>query len=118
MNKIIGNIPGNMNNIPKTPLEEKQQMAELARLIRSADDVKCDRCESLNFINVYRIRRISGLITGTGRDVVVPVPVYACADCGNINDNFLKGSGLDRDVPQTENSDLKSPELPTDENKG
>ena len=95
MSKIIGGA--------QQPTEQ-QQMAELARLIRGAEDVKCDACGASNFINIYKIRKISGLMTGTGKDMIIPVPVYACADCGHVNEKFLKSVGLDRDEPVTKDS--------------
>lgn len=94
MSKII---PGNIGGGPAPT--EQEQMAELARLIRTAEDVTCDACGASNFINIYKIRKISGLMSGSGRDMVVPVPVYACADCGHVNEKFLKSVGLDRDTP-------------------
>jgi hypothetical protein len=102
MSKIIpGNIGGQVPN-------EQEQMAELARLIRNAEDVTCDECGATNFINIYKIRKISGLMSGSGRDMIVPVPVYACADCGHVNEKFLKSVGLDRDEPAKDNTS-KSP---------
>ena len=94
MSKIINPVGG-------APTDEQEQMAQLARLIRTAEDVKCDDCGSMNFINIYRIRKISGLMSGSGRDMVIPVPVYACADCGHVNEKFLKSVGLDRDESST-----------------
>lgn len=108
MSKIIpGNITG--GSIPPT---EQEQMAELARLIRTAEDVKCDQCGASNFISIYRIRKISGLMSGSGRDMIIPVPVYACADCGHVNEKFLKSVGLDRnESTSTSTSNLQSPNM-------
>jgi len=83
---------------PQT-VDEQQQLAQLAKLIRTAEDVICDDCGASNFINIYKIRKISGLMSGSGRDMVIPVPVYACANCGHVNEKFLKSVGLDRDEP-------------------
>lgn len=102
MSKII---PGNIGGGPA--VDEQQQMAELARLIRTAEDVKCDACGATNFINIYKMRKISGLMSGSGRDMVIPVPVYACADCGHVNDKFLKSVGLDRDEPTIPSPEIK-----------
>lgn len=106
MSKIIpGNIAGGAPN-------EQEQMAELARLIRTAEDVHCDSCGATNFINIYKIRKISGLMSGSGRDMVIPVPVYACADCGHVNEKFLKSVGLDRDNPiSAPIPDIQSPNV-------
>jgi len=64
------------------------QKAALAKLLKSATQIDCDSCHGKNFIEVFHIKKISGLATGTGRDVMVPIPVFACADCGNVNKVF------------------------------
>ena len=99
MSKIISGVPTQT---------ERQQMIELQRLIRTADDVSCDDCGCTNFISIYKIRKLSGLMTGTGKDTVIPIPVYACADCGHVNEKFLKSVGLDRDEVKPE--DINMPE--------
>lgn len=78
----------NPNN-PNASIREQQEMAEFARVLRTAPDMKCDKCESPNFITIFRIKKVSGLITGTGKDMVVPISVYACASCMNVNKFFL-----------------------------
>ncbi len=108
MSKIIpGNIPG--GRIPPT---EQEQMAELGRLMKTADYVKCDSCGASNFLSIYRIRKISGLMSGSGKDVIIPIPVYACADCGHVNKKFLKSVGLDNEeTPTSTKTDVKSSDL-------
>lgn len=76
--------------------QQQQQLLALRELLKDADEIKCEKCGCSNYINVYRIRKISGLAAGTGKDVIVPIPVYACADCGHINSAFMSSSGLER----------------------
>ena len=77
------------NNPKGANLSEQQQMAKLAKILQTSPDMECESCQGKNFIQVYRIKKVSGLITGTGRDMVAPVSIYACAKCGNVNKYFL-----------------------------
>lgn len=91
MSKIIGS---NANFAGPTPLEQKQEMARLIEMLKNSTGIKCDVCENESFIEVTKLRKVSGLVTGIGRDMVIPVPVYACSDCGHINEIFSRSSGL------------------------
>ena len=76
----------------KEQVELAQHQAEQAafmKIIKDASDLKCDACSNLNFIQVTRLKKISGLVTGTGKDSLIPLQVYACSDCGHVNDMFL-----------------------------
>jgi hypothetical protein len=57
--------------------------------IETASDVKCSECENLRFVQVYVIKRLSPIVSPTGEEILVPVPTFACAECGNINDEFV-----------------------------
>lgn len=89
MSKIIS--PTN----PEVSMDEQQQMIAFANALKSAPDFECDSCKEKYFTQVYRIKHLSGLITGTGRDMVVPISVYACAACGHVNQYFLEKFATD-----------------------
>tara|TARA_R100000664_G_C2759364_1_gene149045 strand:+ start:6608 stop:6850 length:243 start_codon:yes stop_codon:yes gene_type:complete len=57
---------------------------------RNAEDVKCDICENLSFLQVYRIKRFSPLLTPNGEELFIPVQLFKCDSCGHINKNFLE----------------------------
>ena len=78
----------NPNN-PAASINEQQQMLQFAKVLKSAPDMECEKCKSQNFILIYRIKKVSGLITGTGRDIIAPISVYGCAKCGHINKFFM-----------------------------
>lgn len=44
--------------------------------------VLCTKCGSAFFIPVYMIRKVSALISPSGREEMIQVPVMACAACG------------------------------------
>lgn len=115
MNKIL--MPGQN---PNAAADKKKQMAELVEMIKHSTSVKCDDCESSNFIEVVRIRKVSGLVSGLGREMLIPIPVYACASCGWINEMFMKSSGLNpEDEEQAQDVDENAnvpPSVDTTEN--
>jgi hypothetical protein len=98
MSKIIG---GNVGNGP-TPLEQKQQMARIMEMLKNSTGIKCDKCGNDKFVEVIKMRRVSGLATGTGQEMIFPVPVYACSDCGHVNKFFEQGTGLPEEKLETE----------------
>ena len=49
----------------------------------------CERCKNDTFHHVYRIRKLSKLLSPTGQETIIPIQVFACAKCGHINKGFL-----------------------------
>ena len=52
------------------------------------DDVCCEQCGSKYFRQVSAFKRLSGLLSPTGKEQIVPIPVYRCDECGFINEEF------------------------------
>jgi DNA-directed RNA polymerase subunit RPC12/RpoP len=44
--------------------------------------VVCPQCNSEFFIPVYMLRKVSALISPSGREEIIQVPVMACSQCG------------------------------------
>lgn len=44
--------------------------------------IECEKCKSQFFIPVYMLRSVSALISPSGREETIQVPVMACTDCG------------------------------------
>ena len=49
----------------------------------------CDECGHDTFIQVYKMRKLSALLSPTGKPTMIPIQVFACAKCGHINPEFL-----------------------------
>ena len=49
----------------------------------------CEVCENETFIQVYQMRKLSALLSPSGQESMIPIQVFACAKCGNINKGFL-----------------------------
>ena len=49
----------------------------------------CSECGYDVFISGTKIRRISKLITGTPQDMIIPIDVFLCGSCGEVNKELL-----------------------------
>ena len=49
----------------------------------------CESCENDTFSNVYKMRKLSALLSPAGQESMIPIQVFACAKCGHINKGFL-----------------------------
>ena len=49
----------------------------------------CEKCENDTFIQVFRMRKLSKLLSPAGQETMIPVQVFACAKCSHINKGFL-----------------------------
>ena len=52
-------------------------------------DMCCENCGSKFFRQVSAFKKLSALISPSGKEQVVPVPVFRCDECGHINKEFL-----------------------------
>lgn len=53
------------------------------------EGVECEKCAGIYFDQSMLIRKVSGLLTGTGQPGYIPIPVFACRKCGHVNIEFL-----------------------------
>jgi len=51
--------------------------------------ITCDECNSDAFHPAFLLRKVSALISPTGKETVIPIQVFACDSCGHINEEFL-----------------------------
>jgi len=81
MAKIIGMNGGGK----ETPPQQKQPKIDLSK----AKEMKCTECEATIFIPGQKFLTISKIITGTPQDAIIPVEVWLCGDCGEVNEQLL-----------------------------
>ena len=51
--------------------------------------ISCDKCKGEVFQEGVMLRKASRFLTGTAQDALVPIQVFVCAKCGNVNNEFL-----------------------------
>jgi len=49
----------------------------------------CDNCDGEAFIEALMLRKVSALLSGTGKEGFVPIQVFACVKCGHVNSQFI-----------------------------
>ena len=57
--------------------------------LSKATEMTCQECGGTVFIPGTKFLKISKLVTGTPQDAIIPVELYLCGDCGEINQELL-----------------------------
>lgn len=65
------------------------------KMVLTSPNVVCPKCGSKLFREVVVLKRISSIISPTGQEEIVPVPMYACIDCGEIPEEYKKKRNYD-----------------------
>jgi DNA-directed RNA polymerase subunit RPC12/RpoP len=83
MSKIIG-MDGK-----KGPTRSKPGLnAQINLKPQDMDDIVCEQCGGKYFRQVNAFKKMSALVSPTGKEQIVPVPTFRCDDCGYINKEF------------------------------
>ena len=69
-----------MSTKPMKPLPKQQVQVDL----KDADTMKCQKCGNSIFIQGYVIKRISAIVSPTGEEVIAPIQVFNCGNCGEM----------------------------------
>jgi hypothetical protein len=77
MSNVI-DLGGNNPQKPKINLDLSQ-----------TTDLTCSSCGSHFFHMAYMFKKISALVSPTGKESLIPIETFACLECGNINKEFL-----------------------------
>lgn len=59
-----------------------------AKHILSAPNIVCPNCGSITFTEVAVLKRVSPVLSPTGKEELYPIPVFACSKCGTIPDEY------------------------------
>ena len=58
--------------------------------ISQTTEMKCEKCGCNTFKNTNLIKTISAIMSPSGKEMIIPIPVFACESCGHVNEEFLK----------------------------
>ena len=62
--------------------------------ITKTSAIKCEACENQTFKQSLLLRKLSALVSPNGQETLVPVQVFACEKCGNVNSEFSDISSI------------------------
>ena len=69
-----------MSTKPMKPLPKQQVQVDIG----DADTMKCQACGNHVFIQGYIIKKISAIVSPTGKEVIAPIQVFNCGNCGEM----------------------------------
>ena len=69
-----------MSTKPMKPLPKANVKVDLS----DGDIMKCQSCENPVFIQGYIIKKISAILSPTGKEVIAPIQVFNCGNCGEM----------------------------------
>jgi len=69
-----------MSTKPMKPLPQANVQVDL----KDADTMKCQSCENPIFIQGYIVKKISAIVSPTGKEVIAPIQVFNCGSCGEM----------------------------------
>ena len=75
-----------------TPGNDGQMQEQID--ISTTSAIKCEKCENQTFKQSLFLRKLSALVSPNGQETLVPVQVFACEKCGNVNSEFSDVSGI------------------------
>ena len=83
----MAKIVGMGGNKPQKASEQPTQQAKID--LGKSKPVVCADCGYDVFVDGAKFRKISKLITGTPQDIVVPIEVMLCGNCGEVCEELL-----------------------------
>ena len=68
--------------------DQPSQVPINASQLAQAESVVCESCGNHTFVGVMMMKRISPIISPTGKEAIVPIQTFACNACGFVNKAF------------------------------
>ena len=51
-------------------------------------EICCEACGGKTFKQTLLLRKMSALVAPGGQETIIPMQVFACEECGNVNKEF------------------------------
>ena len=80
-----------MSSHPKgMPPREEGLQIDLSK----TDTIVCEECGNASFIQAFFLKKVSALVSPTGKEAIVPIQVFSCGNCGAIPKNMIDQQGV------------------------
>ena len=77
-----------MSSHPDGGVPQGQQQLDISK----ADTIVCEECGNASFIQAFFLKKVSALVSPTGKEAIVPIQVFSCGNCGAIPKNMIDQS--------------------------
>ena len=75
--------------------------------ILDSPNVVCE-CGCKTFAPAAVLKKVSRIVTMTGRDEIVDIPVYVCTKCGKIPNEYLEKANASRVLGENQETDANT----------
>ena len=76
-----------MSSHPKgMPPREEGLQIDLSK----TDTIVCEECGNASFIQAFFLKKVSALVSPTGKEAIIPMQVFSCGNCGAIPKNMIE----------------------------
>ena len=58
--------------------------------ISKTDTIVCEECGNASCIQAFFLKKVSALVSPTGKEAIVPIQVFSCGNCGAIPKNMME----------------------------
>ena len=58
--------------------------------LSKAETIVCENCGNASFIQAFFLKKVSALVSPTGKEAIVPMQVLSCGNCGTIPQNMTE----------------------------
>ena len=79
-----------MSSHPNAAPPKAQPQIDLTK----SDTIQCEECGNAAFTPAFFLKKISALLSPTGKESIVPIQVFTCGSCGVVPQNMLESAGL------------------------
>jgi len=80
-------VKGNQGQQPQQGQPDQNMQVKVA--LKDTSDVVCEKCSHKLFTQLMMFKKLSAVMSPTGEESLIPVQVFACNDCGHVNNQFL-----------------------------
>lgn len=57
--------------------------------VSQTTEIVCEKCGGTVFTQGVMLRKIPAVMTGQGKEGILPVPTFYCVNCGHTNTEFI-----------------------------
>ena len=61
--------------------------------LSKAETIVCENCGNASFIQAFFLKKVSALVSPTGKEALIPIQVFSCGNCGTIPQNMIDQIG-------------------------
>ena len=67
----------------------QQNLPNTGISLQNTRPVVCEECENATFREAVLIRKAPGVLIGSSKDAVIPIPVFECSKCSHVSPLFF-----------------------------